>query len=537
MKKYNYYDDEPQEQPSGAERGNFTKRIKNALSAVGGAVADIVHGDTVAMLRELPHLRKRVMKIGAAVLAVLAVIIFVAVFSHTINHQNRKNDAFCEDAGRVCTEYIKEYGSIKWETLDEAKYGENQARLTGLCYARQMDFDNDGSDELMLCYNNKNVYYLEVWGYAGKDFVQLYSREANSTEDDTDGAWVAFYHKSNKYYICKSEKDNPHLVTLYALSKDKFKASGKAWDYDFENDIYSQNGEVNASDFETIKLSVFRKSKAEIIVDTVTANIDSFGNISSQAITESKSQSELQAEAYYAEVKKRITRYGAPKIETDDDSGVSYIDGVALVKLLDFDSDGDEELLMVYRKYKSKTKYDSYSGNYISYDMPVYSMDVYDFNGTTARRIFSKESVSNCLDDENSDVFYLMLKNNGKTVDICNNVYTFENSYNYTASSKIYSLSGERFETVFDAKLENEYGYKQYYLDGERVYSNEFDEKSETVPMFLDDDGDVDASKYTVRYFSGRDGESFEEIISETNSTIKKLNPDYTPDTTDDGKE
>lgn len=533
MKRYNYFDDEPEEAEKPKINKKLTIGIKKAAGTVKQTAVDIVHGDAFTELKELPLLRRRLMKICAVCLFILVLLIFIIAFSHTITQQNKKNDTFCSDAGKVCTEYIKEYGSIKWDILDETVYGENQVRLTGLCYARQMDFDNDGSDELMLCYNNKNVYYLEVWGYSGRDFVQFYSREANSTEKDTDGVWVSFYHKNKKYYICKSEKSSPDSVTLYGLHGDKFKAESKQWDYDYENDIYSYNGKINARDFETIKLSVFRKSRADIIADTVTGNLDSFGNISSQAIINSKSKIELQADAYYEAVKKRIDRYGAPKIEDGD--GYSYIDGVAMVRLIDFDGDSSEELLVIYRKYKSKSKYDNYSGEYINYEVPMYGMDIYDFNGTTARRIFSKESISNCLNDENENIFYLMLQTGKKTTNICSNTYTFENSYSYTGVSKVYKLTDGRFETTYSAKLVNEYGYRQYYIDNQRVYNSQFEEQGHKVPLFLNDDGTVDVSKYSVTYLSGRNEAEFQKIIDETNKTILELNPDYLPqEITDD---
>lgn len=524
MKKHNYFDDDPQEIQGSDSKPSVKLWLKNTAITVKSHALDIIHGDA---FEEKPYLRKKIIRMAIVLAVFLAVVIFVASVFHVITAQDKKNDRFCADAAKVCTEYIREYGSVKWDILDETKYGENQVRLTGLCYVRRMDFDNDGTEELMLCYNNKGVYYLEVWGYDSGEFIQLYSREANSTEDETDGAWVAFYHKNNKYYICYSEKAAPQTVTLYGLHGDSFEAESRQWDYDMKNDIYSYNGKVNFRDFETIKLAVFRKSRAEVIINTVTENIDSLGDISSMAITDSKSAAELEAEAYYDVVKKRIDRYGAPKIVNED--GYSYIDGVAMVRLIDFDGDSDDELLVVYRKYRSRSRYDSYSGEYVNYDVPVYSMDVYDFNSTDARRIFSKESISNCLESENENVFYLMLKTGEKTTDIYTNIYTFENSYNYTATAKIYRLRDGRFKSAYTSKMINEYGYRQYYIDNERVYNQEFEEKGYRVPMFLDDDAEISDSAITVTYLSGRNATAYQNIINETNDTIRQLNPDYAP--------
>ena len=51
-------------------------------------------------------------------------------------------------------------------------------------------------------------------------------------------------------------------------------------------------------------------------------------------------------------------------------------------------------------------------------------------NAENAAEEVSGESAA-ALNDENENVFYLMLQTGKKTVSICNNVYSFENSYNY----------------------------------------------------------------------------------------------------------
>lgn len=525
MKKYNYFDDEVEYEDtpddSSAKEANTPDKAKRDIKVF---LNKIKSGEFVRKFNDDDDYRRKATVIICLVTALIALLCFIISFSHTINSQNKRNDKFCEDAGKVCVDYIKEYGAIKWESLERSVYGENQARLTGLCYARQMDFNNDSSDELMLCYNQNNVYYLEVWGYDGKEFVRYYSEEANSTNDDKDGSWVGFYHKNNRYYICKSKKESPEKVTLYALKGVKFKPTSKKIAYDYKDNIYSVNGKINYNDFETIKLSVFRKSKGDVYVDIVTNNIDSFGNILSKAIVNQKSDAQLKAEAYYEIIEKRNEKYGKASVKTEND--VTFIDGVGIVRLIDFDGDGNEELLVAYRKYKNVSKYDNYSGDYIYYDVPIYNVDVYNWNGAAAKRIFSKNSVSNFLDDEN--VFYLLLKSGKKTVNICNNVYSFENSYCYTASSKVYKLKKEKFEPIYNAKLINEYGYRRYYIDNESVYSSTFEEKGHEVPFFLNDDATYDKSKYTAIFLSGKDEDKFDATVKDTVETIKKINPYYT---------
>lgn len=531
MRKYNYFDDEQEN-----EANDFSKKlselrqkikIEEKEESIKRRLDEITHGETAQEIMSSPDRQIKALWISVAVIFAVALLLFIIIFSHSVKSEARKSERFEKDAGEVCLNYITEYGAAKWEVLSEEKYGENQARLLGLCYVREMDFDNDGTSELMLCYCNKNVYYLEVWGYSKNEFIQLYSDEANSTDKQADGSRVGFYRKNNKYYICKTDKSKPDKVKLYALKGDKFKQRGSC-SYDFSTDTYSIKGKDNTEDFETIKLSVFRKSKADIIVELVTKNIDSFGNITAAALSRKKPESELKAQAYYEIIKKKHEKYSKAKIKTEND--YSYIDGLAFVRLIDFDGDNNEELFIAYRRYKSMSKYDSYSGEYIYYDVPMYGMEVYRWNGVSANRIFSKESISSCLMDENENVFYILLKKGEKATHICNNTYSFENGYSYTASSKIYKLKNEKFETVYSAKLVNNYGYKQYYVDNERMYSSyDFEKKGHNVPLFLDDDGTYDKSKYSLTYLSGREEEKFDDIVNETVKTIQQINPDYVP--------
>lgn len=525
MRKYNYFDDEPEEiTPKKSivpkiDFHTFADKTKDAFE-------QFAHGEPIEELKELkelPNLRRASFRLLAFLLFIIFIVLFILIFSHNINSQNKKNELFYTDAGKVCTDYITEYGSIKWEAMDKDVYGKGMARLTGFCYARQMDFDNDGSDELMLVYNNKNIYTLEVWSYVKKEFTKIYSQEANATADQKDGSWIGLYHKNSKYYICKSEKNAPEKITLYALKGDTFKKSSTC-DYDYKNNIYSIKGKINAQDFETIKFSVIKSSRAENITDIVTANIDSFKTVSIDKIANQKTPEQLKNDAYYQIVENRNKKYGSAKIVTEN--GKAFVDGVALVRLIDFNKDGNDELLLVYRKKLKTSATNYYTGEYILIEEPTYCIEVYSWNGTVAKKIFSKDSISNLLSD--SDTNYIMLQDTEKTIDICFNAYSYQSSYTYTASSRIYRMkSAEDFESIFNARVESDYGYKEYYIDNEYTYQSTFESKGYKVPMFLNDDGKYDDKKYTVTYLSGYKSEKYNTVISDTVKTIESLNKNY----------
>ncbi len=526
MKRYNYFDDDPQEDIRKKCRFSLPDiDFREIADFIGTAVHYVMSGELAERLHGLPDIKRRLLKLLAFVLFLIFVLLFVLIFMHAINAQNEKNDQFCKDAGTVCTDYMVKLGTVKWESLDAKKYGENTARLTGLCYARQMDFDNDGSDELMICYNEKNVYYLEVWGYHKKKFVKFYSDKANSTKNEKDGAWVGFYHKNSKYYICKSKPDTPEKTELFALRGNKFKRDSDC-KYDYKDDIYYIDDKINASDFETIRLSVLRKSKAEVITETVTQNIDSFSIQSLAELESRKTDAQLKAEAYYEIVESRNQKYGRAKIVTED--GASYIDGLALVSLTDFNGDGNEELFLVYRRKMRQSRTNSYSGEFYIVEEPVYCMEVYNWNGTVAKKIFSKNSVSSLMD--NTDANFVMLKKNTKNIQICVNTYSYETQYAYTASSRIYRMKGEGFDSVYNARMEYNYGYRDYYIDDEYVYQSQFSRKGYQVPMFLnDEDTSFDASQYQITYLSGKNETQYQNIIDESVKVIQSLDSGYSP--------
>lgn len=525
MRKYNYFDDEPEEitpKKNIIQKIDFRSFVQKAKYLFHQLSGGEILND-IKELDKLPNLKRLSLKLGAFILFIVVVIMFIFIFSHTISSQNKKNEQFYTDAGKVCTDYITNYGSVKWESMPADTYGKDTARLTGLCYARQMDFNHDGRDELMLVYNNKNVYTLEVWSYIKKEFTKVYSEEANSTQDTKDGSWIGLYHKNNKYYVCKSEKNEPDKVSLYTLKGNKFSKTSTC-DYDYKNNIYSVKGKINAQDFETIKFSVIKTSRAEAITEIVTANIDSFATVSVVKIESQKTPEKLKAEAYYQVIENRNEQYGKAKLKTEN--GKSYIDGVAIVKLIDFNNDGNDELFITYRKQVKQSATNYYTGEYIVIEEPTYCMEVYSWNGFVAKKIFSRDSISNKMSDKETN--YVMLQKSNNTVDICTNSYSYESEYTYTAASRIYRINkNDEFESIFNVRLESEYGYMQYYVDNEYTYKSEFEEKAYRVPMFLNDDGKYDEEKYTVVYLSGDKSDKFNTVINDTVKTIESLNKNY----------
>lgn len=525
MPKYNYFDDEYDNPPVSVKERVTASSVQDFFVLQWLWIKKFVkEGPSLSKLREYPNIRGLLKKGIFLAVFLIAVIIFISIISHSIGSAKEQNDSFCADAGKVCTKYITEYGACKFEYMDNDSK-DKLVQMTGLSYVRRMDFNNDNIDELMLCYNDGGVYYLEVWGYHKKEFVKLYSSEANYAKNDNlPVSCLTFYYNNGKYNIGTSKHGNEQKVTLLALRGDEFKEKGECT-YNPGTGVYSIDDEPNTADFERIQLSAIRRTRAEIIVDTVTDNIEELSAKTTVQIEAGKSNAKLKSEAYYEIIDKCNTKYG--KAEFVNDGGYRYISGLAVADLIDFDGDGNDELFIIYRKELRKRNRNTYNNEYAPVSEPVYCMEVYNWNKTKAKCIFERTGVSKTLKDETDTNFYI-IRAIGSAMDICNNTYSYPNRSVYTASSKIYRMKDERFETVFDARLEYEYGYITYYIDGERTYRSTFEQKGYEVPYFCNEDS-YDAKTFTLTYLSGKKDkeDGLKSRIEQTAKTIKSINKDY----------
>ncbi len=476
------------------------------------------------------HDKEHFLKIMASVFFVLFIFIFALSFGINIYSSENKNNKFIKDAGAVCTKIMSNYGVGKTENLD-IKYGENLYRLTGLAFVRQMDFNNDNSPELLLAYDDNGIYYVEVWGYEGKDFVKLYSEKANFDEENiTAGSSISIYHHNSKYYIGKLSKEEKGKMDLFALSRNKFKKS-KSCDYDIINDIYAVKSKINSTEFETIKLSFMSPLRAEKTIETTLSLLNDFGAKSIQQIESEKTEEQKKADAYYNIIGKYNNKYGKAALKTT--SKKNYISGLAVADLIDFNADGNEELLLIYR-YNKKVSDEDKEGNLIIKEVPTYYMEVYYWNGTTAKLCYENDGLNVYQESKKNETFYILQKDGDKT-NICTNSYDYGENSNrvWKATSRISAMnSNNSFEDSFVAMINCNYGHMTYKINNKKVYRKDFDSKGYVVPYFCNDKNNYDASKFTVNVLETeyQNSSKLQSVISKTESTIKKINPDYKTD-------
>jgi len=465
----------------------------------------------------------------AFILFIITVLCAVFGFAHSINLSNKRTAKYYSDAGSVCTGIIAKYGTCKNERLDE-EYGKDLWRISGLSYARQMDFNGDGEDELLVAYNDSGIYYYEIWGYDGGEFIKYHSDKANTDSSDIAlGSWITVYRHRGKYYIGRISDEDSAKIELLALKNKKFKSVSEC-EYDAKNDIYAVKGKINSLDFETIKLSFLSPDRAEKTVDTVVSNIEEFDTEDIKQIESEKTPDELKADAYYEIIERYNEKYG--KAAYNSEESTCFADGLAVVSLIDFNGDSNEELMLIFRRDKKISGEDK-KGNYIMETEPEYCMNIYSWNGTAAKEIFEIEGLSSYQHNTDNAVFYILQKDGGK-INICSNSYSVseKSSKVWKASSRISTMNDDgAFETAYLASASSNYGEMTYSIDGKRVYRREFKEKGYEVPYFCNEDS-YDTSEFTVTHLQGSVSNSSEirNVISSTVKTIKEINPNYNAD-------
>lgn len=455
--------------------------------------------------------------IAFVVMTVLAVVIIVSTVMNSAIKVNNRHDDFKADAGKICAEYNEKYGIANYKYMSE--YEVKGYMLTGLCVVREIDFDNNGKSELLLAYNENDEYYEEVWGYSGKDFVKLYRNKLPQSDNKNDDIWMTIYSKDDKFFIAEQPL-NSKKVVIKRLAGDEFKEKGSAT-YDVNNFTFKMKSKNVTDNFERIRFCVLREYAASTIVDRTLDTTDTYLGKSGNNVGASTSATASMESAYLDIIDIYTDKYG--KAEYVSNSKMPHINGLAGVNLVDFDGDKTDELVLVYRRTVSHRDEDS-SGNYISIEEEKYSCDIYSWNGRNALLVYQTESIGNLLND--NDSAYYIIKTDGNRKFFCYNTFSSENYNNLvTASSKMMRFNGTNFEQEFKASYKTEYGYTEYYLDGESKYKNSFiDQGGFSVPFF-DGTTEFDSEKWQICFLQGKKEweTNIKTQLDKTESTIKSL--------------
>lgn len=463
--------------------------------------------------------KKRIVVILSVFLTVLVFAVMIFATVHSINAENKRIKEFNTNAGTVCADYIAKYGNCNYENLFD-RYGVSGYRMNGLCYVREIDFDNDNVSELLICYFDGNQYHTEVYGYnREKKFVPLYKGTAAQGKSEKEDVWITIYTHNSKYYIGEHTGKDLSKVSLFTRRGDEFEKKQDCT-YDAITQEFTVKKKIDVSSFERIKLSVLGEQKANMITEIVSNTVDKFTDKTGKSVVSGEVGGINSA--YSKVVQSYINKYGMPKyIEKD---GISYIDGLAAAELIDFDGDGTNELLLSYRR-EVMVRGEDNRGNYIATSKYQYYVDIYQYNGSGAKLIFQRDDVSVSLND--TDEKYFVIKAlNGKKYYCSNSFSNTEYGRKIYAASSIYRLGKDGFTEKFKASYATEYGYTKYYINSERVYSkSEFDSKGYEVALFNGSD-DYDSSVFSVTHLQckTKDAGDMENQVEKTNAVIASLN-------------
>ena len=445
----------------------------------------------------------------------LIVIIIVTAVMNSANKVNSRHSEFEKDATKICTEYAEKYGIANYKYMSE--YNVKGYMLTGLCIVREVDFDGNGKSELLLAYNDNDEYYTEVWGYKGNNFEQLYRDKIPQSNNKNDDVWMSIYSSHDLFYIAKHDPANISNVTILKLAGHEFKKKGTA-EFNPQDFTFKVKSQDATDSFERIKFSVLRESKASVIVDRTLNSMDMHTEKAEEGNPAKKATAST---AYYELVQEYIKRYGEPQLVTN--TKMPHINGVAGVNLIDFNGDGTDELMLVYKKTVSQRDEDS-EGNYITVESEKYFCDIYTWNGKNAIQVYQDEGIGNLLNDESSA--YYILKKDGDRVFYCTNKFkSSDYGRSVTAASRMMRLGDGRFETEFKASYETEYGYTRYYIDDEKTYKNAFTENGGfSIPLF-DGEEEYDNTEWQVCFLQGEPKweVNVKTQYDKTDSTIKTL--------------
>ena len=207
---------------------------------------------------------------------------------------------------------------------------------------------------------------------------------------------MVLYHTGRRYQVGVCDPQNPTEVTLYAMRGKKFKRAGSC-QYNVDTGVFSQNDKPNTEDFERLRASCIRRlgRGAGGYGDR---RHGGFNTKTTAEIEASLPDATLKKQAYYDVVDDLNRQYGSATYKTE--GGIGYVDGLAVVEEIDFDGDGNKELLTVYRRQVKKTEKNDWTGEQTLINVPVYSLRVYNWNGSIAKCIFTRDQICQPFTDD-----------------------------------------------------------------------------------------------------------------------------------------
>lgn len=428
----------------------------------------------------------------------------------------------------LCMKYQRKYGAPghrKWG--DEDIYD-----LTGLCAVKLMDFDGDGNEELLLGYADQASgvqYAYEVWAWQENKLIQVLE-PTGSMHSNGELAWIQTVVKDGKIYIWGYSYDE--FIEQYLCMKDgKFTA-----EYEIECDFVSPTVKLNGKDVNTtvwhdledefgwyaesglqyrddqkgtinIPLGFVQKSETNAVLEMTQTTLETL----KERGTEKSTKNAEQCQAYYDLCMKYQEKYGRPGYK--DISNVLASDtwerwdtvgltGLCVVELIDFNNDGNQELVLGYEP----------SAN----DLSLHQYEIWAWKNNTLVNVLK---ATECNHGEDAIDWFETTIYNGKVYLVQDDLFT---------KCDYLSYDGETFKSEIEL-IDDDYSH-EYKINGKPASQEDvkaYNKKLDRWSRSEEDQGSTDVylneNPRMVLFLNWLTEETANQILSESAETLQSL--------------
>lgn len=431
-------------------------------------------------------------------------------------------------------------GSIQDDFFSEGTYC-----LDGLGVVRLIDLDKDGQDELITIGYDENLdrgqhYWVKIFRFDGEKAVSVYMDKLG-----LDIAPVDFIGKGScegfNYYdhgdtfrvLTKNEYDVFYNLTWSELKNNKMVAA-ETISYQYNpstgtKDYYIDKKNVSETQYQN-KAEEFEKKAVDIqcsgsTVKTLQSVLDETDRVLKK-LGCSVTVSQQRNAAYRDKVEELIGKYGKPAVKD------SYYGGVAFVRLIDFDDDGNEELYCAYAEQNGYVDQQEIWGfkngkiislakediNYIgSGTEPFIKFTIEDFK---VYALFGNRTVlgNETVNSDNKEI-YIGIEN-GKSI----LKYDLDDSISYKSSVMLLQFGDELKITQ---NVMNELGCKDYHIINTTEYNKQVGIYMKYLDEWKKNVGGENTDSIKNKLFFDYDGdgilEMWRESSLESSSRSEKL--------------
>lgn len=384
-----------------------------------------------------------------------------------------------------------------------ARWSQGNAPLgAGVCFAELIDFDKDGTEELLIAYNDApdpqkradEQYFIEAYVEKGGHAELVYEGSATTGGDPTIYFTISDIDGVKYLDDLESGADIEPSAHYYTLKDGKFVAEHEySVTINNGNTTYTLDGkdmgpldehqewltDLGMTE-ELVTLTMSEKDVTENVahVNELLAELDE--------LSQGKATSADTDAIYRAKYDELVAKYGAGKVE-DAGKATNYLSGVGYVDLIDFDGDGQDELFVIYSTAQYK-----------------YTAEVFQADDGSAKSLWSGA----LLQGGDFGAIFDYCVNGGKTYLLPEEFGTVGD--NSVIVINMLELNGSTFKSIHEMKMFNAgEGTFDYSIDGKEMGYEQYNTESNAIYGTL----------HTIQMAGG----NVSDTLAVTTSTVQEL--------------